>query len=381
MKKIIWIVVIIVLFFATLGYLQKGMKRPGVSNTNEPIKLAFIGPLTGDGAAWGEIEKNTIQLAVDEINSNGGVKGRQINVAYEDGKCEGPAGLTAAKKLVEVDQIGILLVSCSQEILPIAPYAEQNKVIALTSYASASQITNAGSYIFRNSYNNHDMARAMAEIAIKKGSEVAIITEQSAFAADLGDLFVKEALPAVKGTIVVNESFEQGVKDYRAQITKIIAANPQVVVLNPTSPATGVALLKQFRQLGYKGPFVGNFFGGSTEVQALSEAQGMVYVSDPVFSESPLKQKVFAAYEQKYGKAPELPWPVGARYDAVYLLKQAFETVGTNPTAVRDYLHNLPQDFTGVLGTYRFNKDNADITNVKPSIAIIQNKKSEPYKP
>lgn len=220
------------------------------------------------------------------------------------------------------------------------------------------------------------MAKAMADLAIKKGATAAIITEQSSFAADLGNLFVDEAFPAVKGKVVANESFEQGVKDYRSQATKIMATNPKVIILNPTSPATGIALLKQFRQLGYKGPFVGNFFGGSREVEALTEAQGMIYVSDPVFTESPLKQKVFADYEKIYGKTPDLSWPVGARYDAVYILKQAFETVGDDPTAVKDYLHNLPTDFTGILGTYRFNKDNADITNIKPSIAEIKGGKS-----
>ncbi len=371
MKKLTSVIIILIVLVG--GYFLLNKKQTQVNN--QPIKIAFIGPLTGDGAVWGEIEKNTIQLAVDEINTNGGVKGRKIDVTYEDGKCEGVTALSAAKKLVEVDGIKILLVSCSQEILPIAPYANQNKVVALTSYASASNIATAGEYIFRNSYNNRDMAKAMASIAMQKGNTAAIITEESAFAADLGDLFVQE-YSSLGGKVVDNESFQQGEKDERSQISKILATNPKIVILNPTSPATGVAILKQFRQLGYKGSFVGNFFGGSKEVQALTEAQGMVYVSDPVFSESPLKQKVFAEYEQKYGSAPDLPWPVGARYDAVYMLKQAFEAVGDNPTAVKDYLHNMPTDFTGILGTYRFDKNDADITNVHPSIAIIQNNKS-----
>lgn len=371
MKK--WLYITIALVVLVGGYFV--MERKQNPTNTGPIRIAFIGPLTGDGAVWGEIEKNTIELAVDEINASGGVKGRQIDVKYEDGKCEGVAALSAAKKLVEVDGIKILLVSCSQEILPIAPYANQNKVIALTSYASASNIATAGEYIFRNSYNNRDMAKSMATIAKQKGDTVAIITEQSAFAADLGELFVDE-YTKLNGKVVANEGFLQGEKDQRSQISKIIATNPKVVVLNPTSPATGVAILKQFRQLGYKGLFVGNFFGGSKEVQNLSEAQGMIYVSDPVFSESSLKQKVFAEYERKFGGVPDLPWPVGARYDVIYILKQAFEAVGDDPTAVKNYLHNIPSDFTGILGTYRFNKDNADITNVHPSVAVIQDNKS-----
>lgn len=342
---------------------------------NNTIRMAFIGPLTGDGAAWGEIEKNTIQLAVDEINKSGGIKGRQIEVKYEDGKCDGPTALASAKKLVEIDGIKILLVSCSQEIVPIAPYAEANKVIALTSYASASNISGLGKYIFRNSYTNIDMSKAMATVSIQKGQTAAIISEQSAFASDLRDIFINEYKLA-GGTIVDSENYDQESRDFRTQITKIISLNPSVVVINPNGPDSGIAVIKQLRQLGYKGDFVGNFFGGSTEVQKTAEAQGMVYVSDPVFSESPLKKKVFADYKQKYGVTPDLPWPVGARYDAVYILKQAFESIGDSPTDVMNYLHHMPKDFTGILGTYRFNVDNANITNVKPSIAVIKNNAS-----
>jgi ABC-type branched-subunit amino acid transport system substrate-binding protein len=102
----------------------------------------------------------------------------------------------------------------------------------------------------------------------------------------------------------------------------------------------------------------------------------MIYISDAILAESPLKQRVFTDYKQKYGAIPDLAWPAGARYDAVYILKQAFETVGDNPTDVMNYLHHMPKDFTGILGTYRFNADNADITNVKPSVAVIKNNTS-----
>jgi len=131
MKKTAVIGVVIVAIILIIIGVSRG------SRDTNTINIAFIGPLTGDGAVWGEIEKNTIALAVDEINASGGVKGRIINVAYEDGKCEGPTALSAAKKLVEINKIKFLLVSCSQEILHIAPYANTNKIVAFTSYASA----------------------------------------------------------------------------------------------------------------------------------------------------------------------------------------------------------------------------------------------------
>ena len=355
--------------------LPTGSPAAAVVGANQPIRMGFIGPLSGDGASWGEIEKNAIELTVDDINSSGGINGRPIEITYEDGKCDGATALSAAEKLVEVDKIKILLVSCSQEMLPIAPYANAHKVVALTSYASASGITDAGPYIFRNSYTNGEMAAAMARQALKYGSRVAIISEESAFATDLRDLFIVDITKA-GGTIVDNENYPQGARDLATQATKIVAAKPDVIVANPNSTNTGLVILQNIRGLGYQGQFIGNFFGGSTTIQESKYAQGMVYVSDPVFAESPLKQKVFDEYKARFGSYPDLPWPVGARYDALYILKDAFLAVGDDSTAVMGYLHHMPSDFTGILGTYRFHENDADITNIAPTVAKIEHSTS-----
>jgi ABC-type branched-subunit amino acid transport system substrate-binding protein len=367
MTKNTWLAIIVIVLLALGGWYYQGGKTAPVEG--EPIKIGFIGPLTGDGAAWGEIEKNTIELAVEEINNDGGIKGKPIAVTYEDGKCEGPTALSAAKKLVELDKIKILLVSCSQEVLPIAPYAEQNKVIVFASYAAASNISSAGDYIFRNSWTNIDMAKSMAEIVKTKGTKAAIITEISAFSSDLGDLFVKE-YQSLGGTIVSDQNFQQGVKDYRSQILKIVTSKPEVVVVNPIGPNTGIPVLKQLRQLGYSGPIVGNFFGSSKEVQELTEAKDMIYISDPTIADGSLKKKLLESYKNKYGSTPDLEWPLGARYDAVYILKGALEAVGNEPEDIKNYLYSMPP-FSGIIGTYTFDK-NGDITNVKPVVAEIK---------
>ncbi len=347
-------------------------------SSSDPIRIGYIGPLTGDGAVWGVVEKNTIELGIKEINAAGGINGRQLTLASEDGKCEGADGVAAAKKLINIDGIKILFISCSQEIIPIAPIAQENKVIAWTSYASASSISNLGEYIFRNSYSNTQMAYAMAHVAVSKGKKAAILSEISAFASDLRDFFINDFM-IDGGTITANENFQQGAKDFRTQITKIINTQPEIVVINPTSPATGIIALQQLRALGFKGQVIGNFFGGSKEVQATPEAQGMIYVSDPVFADSPIKRHALEAYAEEYGSTPDLEWPLGARYDAVYILRDALIAVGDDPTKIKDYLHNMPSDFKGVLGAYRFEENSGDITNIQPSILRINNYEAEAY--
>ena len=348
-------------------------------NTSDSvINIGFIGPQTGDLAVYGETEKNVTQIAVDEINKNGGINGKQIQVTYEDDQCMGKNALSAAQKLIDIDRIKILLVTCSQSVLPIAPITEKAHAIVFASYAASSEISDAGDYVFRNAYSNADISRVAAENVIQHHFKIAIISEITDYAADLRDNFKRE-FTQKGGIIVSEENFVAGVKDFRAPLTKIISAKPEAIFINPTSDATGIPLLKQLRELGYKGPLYGNFLGSGKNVQALAEAQGMIYFADPVAADSPLKADLLEKYKARYGVYPDYEYPAVARYDSIYILAQAIKNVGDDPTAIRDYLYQMP-DFTGALGTYRFN-DKGDITNVRPVVNQIVNGQAVKYNP
>ncbi len=114
------------------------------------IRIGFVGPLTGEVATVGENAKIAVQVAADEINAKGGVKGKKIEVIYEDGKCNAKDATSAGTKLISVDKVVAIIGGlCSGETLAIAPLAEKAK-IPLISYASTNpKITEAGDYIFR----------------------------------------------------------------------------------------------------------------------------------------------------------------------------------------------------------------------------------------
>ena len=145
MKAIVWLIVIVVVIWAGWALLDKAPEAEA-----GPIMIGFIGPLTGDAAAYGEPERDVVALAVEEINAAGGINGRQISVIYEDGKCDGTASASAAQKLVNVDKVKVIIGGfCSGETLGAAPIAEQNKVILISpsstsgssSFASAIEIS------------------------------------------------------------------------------------------------------------------------------------------------------------------------------------------------------------------------------------------------
>ncbi|MDI6721115.1 MAG: ABC transporter substrate-binding protein, partial [Candidatus Aenigmarchaeota archaeon] len=94
----------------------------------QTVKIGFIAPLTGDAAVYGLPLKNMVELATEEINSQGGIDGKKVEIIYEDGKCNGKDAATAMQKLVSVDKVRVIFGGfCSSESLGAEPIATQNK--------------------------------------------------------------------------------------------------------------------------------------------------------------------------------------------------------------------------------------------------------------
>ncbi len=118
---------------------------------SEEIKIGAVLPLTGDGAKYGQSAKSGLDLAVEEINANGGIKGKFINVIYEDTKMEPKEGTSAVLKLLTIEKVPAIIGAMASSVtLAIAPIAEENKVVLLSPVSSSPLITDAGDYIFRN---------------------------------------------------------------------------------------------------------------------------------------------------------------------------------------------------------------------------------------
>ncbi len=365
-KIIIGIIVVFILVWASYALLRQRRVSSG------PIQIGFIGPLSGDGAAWGEEQKYAMDIAVEEINGKGGVNGRTLSVIYEDGKCDGKTAATAAQKLISVDSIRILMPVCSAESLAVAPIAEQNKVLEFAVWPTNPTYSGIGTYTFRNSYSDDDTGKVMASTIGAKFSRVGIITELTDYPVGLRDAFKKY----FRGDMH-EEGYQPGSRDLRTQAAKILSKNPEAILLNPNSPLAGLAALEQLRALGYKGQFYGNFFGSSGDVLKSKAAEGMIFFADPAVPENTMKGHLLDEYQKRFGTKPDFEFAVAAQYDSVYILKQAIEAVGPEPDKLKDYLHSL-KNFTGVLGTYGFN-EKGDVIGYLPSVKQIKDGMVGPY--
>ena len=361
MKKLLFIVIVVLLVILGVKASQSEPTETG------PITIGFVGPLTGGGAFYGLEDKQSIELAVEEINEDGGINGRLIEVIYEDGKCNGPDALSAAQKLVNVDGVKIILGgTCSGETLAMAPFTEENEVLVLSGYSSSGDVTEAGDFVFRTVYSESETAGVVAEFAKdNKHQSIAAITENTEFATNFTNSFV-ENFESLGGEIVANEFYPPDSTDARAIVTKVIAKNPDAVVISPQGDS-GATVIRQLRELGYEGDLYGNSVASTGKVVELAgEAIDGIYFSQPadIAKDNADAQAFLRDYEVRFGEKPAA-YPVfsAGRYSSIHMLAEAIAKVGEDTTSLRDYLYDL-KPYPGLTYSISFD-ENGDAEGIE----------------
>ncbi len=351
-----WIALIGLLFLTSCGSNGNVAKK-------ETVTIGFISALSGDAAAYGATERNVVEMAVNEINQQGGINGKNLQVIYEDGKCSGKEATFAAQKLIDTDHVKIILGgSCSSETLAVAPITEKSKVILFSAFSSNAQITQAGDYIFRNSPSDRDQGRIAAEMILHRGYKaIAVLTENTDYALGLGDVFKKRA-QELGATIVADERFNQEEKDYRAQIIKIKKAEPDAIFVNPQEGLTCGLAIKQIRELGITTPLFTTYAMNSPDSLngAGSAAEGIVFSDAPSLDSSNKKAaNLLKEYTTKYGK-PAHDLLMALRYDTVQITADALKKCGENTDCIKDYFYSLT-NYEGTGGTYGFDSNGDEV--------------------
>ena len=219
------------------------------------FRIGVMESLTGTGETYGTVANQAKQMAADEINAAGGVNGRRLELVVEDSQCNAQSAITAYKKLTEVEDVKIILgTSCSGAMLGAAPLAEADGVILFSGLASSPDIANAGDYIFRTQISDIHVGIATGNVLWADGIRtLATITETTDYAEGVRRTSV-EQFEKRGGTVVAAERYGSEVTDFRSQLTKLFAVNPDALHIAPQSEFAAGTIVKQARELGYEGP-------------------------------------------------------------------------------------------------------------------------------
>jgi branched-chain amino acid transport system substrate-binding protein len=308
-------------------------KRQGESATSapaatagQPITIGAISPFTGDGAPYGMAARTAIDLAVDEINAAGGIKGRNLVVVYEDDLGTPAGALNAFEKLVTVDKVpAILGPFYSGNVLAIAPKANDRKVVVLTGSATSDNIRTAGEFVFRTCPSNDAQAKTIAQFAVNelKLRKSFVVYRNVEYGVTLRDAFLR----AAEGLGINNlgvEAVAADSRDVRAQLTKVKAANPDFIFAAVHYPEGGT-LLREAKELGISATVIGTDGGFDPQLLRIAgnAADNSYWVTVGWGDENtnPAVARFKASYHRRYQEDPGVY--SGLYYDATRVLARA----------------------------------------------------------
>jgi branched-chain amino acid transport system substrate-binding protein len=369
-KWLVWVVVVVIVAIVGLSIFKK-------PNETGPIKLGFISALSGEAAAYGEVEKNATEMAVSEINNNGGVNGRKIEVIYEDGKCNGKDALNAINKLVSVDGVKVVLGgSCSSETMAIIPVIKENKVLLFSAVSSNPTLTGASKYFFRNFPSDFANGTVDGGVMAKLYKKVALVSENADYTMGVRKV-VQDVLKEKGVSIVFDEVYSSGSKDFRTLMSKIKGSGAEAVYFNPAPSATTPSILiKQAKEMGLNIPIHANptFMAADAIGNGGKLMNGVISSDNSTLSDKGMV--VLDKYKKEYGKDP-FNYILGSNYDRAYIIADAIKAVGYDPDKISEYLTNL-KEYDGAIGKYSFDK-NGDMVGIGFMAVTIKDGKEVPY--
>jgi len=337
--------------------------------------VGVAGPMTGQYATYGQSHKEGAQIAVDELNANGGVNGAKASFVIGDDLGDPQQAVLVAQKFI--DDKSIVVVDGHQfsgaTIAAGAKYQSAGMPMVSPS-ATNPDISTLGDYIWRICMTDAVQGAGLAKYSVEQlgKKNIAIIYDNSDYGRGLADAFAS-GVESDGGKVVEKQQYATGDTDFSSQLTKIKSANPDLLFMSGYYPE-GSKIAQQARQLGLDVQLLGSDGYASDQLPKLGGAavEGMLVSTFFDYTKNdPAVKKFVAAYKAKYKGNPD--WFAANSYDVTMLAAKAAENAGKNDrTAINDALGSIGT-YQGISGPITFDK-NGDVQ--KPlSIVVVKNGK------
>src|SRR6186997_2890644 len=338
-------------------------------STTGDILVGFYGSLTGDGASFGISSREGAQMAVDDINSAGGLLGgRKIKLLVEDDQSKPEEASNAVTKLITQDKVvGVIGEVASRRSLAAGPVCQRYQTPMVSPASTNERVTEIGDYIFRVCFIDPFQGEVLAKFAFNdlKAKKVAVLKDIAQdYSVGLTDAIVR-TFTQLGGQVLDPVSYSSGDADFKAILTQVRSQRPDVVFATGYYPEAAI-IVRQARELGMKMPILGGDGWVGDALQNGRDALNNTYISNHYSGDNPdpVVQNFVKAYRAKFNREPDAI--AALAYDAVKVLADAMTRAGaTDGPKLRDALATA--DVAGVTGHLKINaKRNVD----KP--AVIQ---------
>jgi branched-chain amino acid transport system substrate-binding protein len=325
------------------------------------IKIGVAEALTGNASQYGVSIRKGFELALGEINAHGGINGQKLELVIEDEQGKKEEAINVFKKLIHQNKVLMLFgPTLSNSAQASDPVAQAAQVVVFGTSNTADGITSIGNYVFRNSVTEADILPVTLKTAAQKTGfkKVAVLYGNDDIFTKSGYDNFKKALQDLKIPVTTTEIFAKGDVDFKPQLTKIKASNPNAIVMSALV-AEGAPIMVQARQLGITLPFIGgNGMNSPRLFELAKDNSDNLWVGSPWSVEnSALENKRFiGAYEKIHSTLPDQF--AAQAYDAMYIVAQALKKIKltgkleADRKALRDALPAT--QWTGATGPFRF---------------------------
>jgi len=368
MKTLFHIVIISCLVVLTASF----------SQTAETVKIASIFGKTGSGAVGNEATIEGIRFAVQELNRQGGLLGKQIEILELDNKSIAVHSKLMAQKAVKDGVIAVFGANWSSNSLAMAQVLQAAQIPMISPFATNPDVTLVGDYIFRVCFIDSFQGSVLAKFAfqdLNAQTAVMLINASARYSEDLSQFF-KESFEKQGGKIVFKANYLEDANDFSSCLNEIKLWQPDIVFL-PGHTADSGRIIEQAQKLGLSIPFLGGDSWGNTMYDIAGSALHGSYYSTHCHKDNQNIEslKFIKKFQENFGRMVKSIGPVLA-YDTVFLFADAVRRAGSlAPDKVRDALA-ATKNFNGVTGNITFNEDGDPI---KPAVILKFDKTTSVY--
>ena len=334
----------------------------GYAFGEEYIKVGLLGPMTGPLADEGKQMKEVVELLAADLNAQGGVLGKKVQIITADDQGTVEGGITGAQELIDQGVVAAIGSYPSSVTAAAQNIFSKAGVLQITNASTAVPLSQKGIETFvRICSNDDDQAEAGAEVISERGyKKVAILHDDTLYSKGLANS--TRALLEKKGMqITFDEALPAGRDNYKEILIQIKKTNPDVIFFTGYYPEAGV-LLRQKRELGWKVPIIGGDASNNPDLIKIAgkkAAKGFQFLSLPRPENLPsLEAKEFLLqYKNKYGHRVNSIYAMLAG-DAFRVITFAIEqTKSTKGDVMANYLLNDLKAYKGFTGLISFDKN------------------------
>lgn len=336
----------------------------------QTIKIGFNLPLTGDIPEVGEGSKNAAEMYLKDINDAGGLevggKKYMLEFVYMDNESKAESATNVALKLIEQENVvAIIGPNSSKQAVPAGGTCNDNRTPMISPWSTNPNTTKDRPWVFRAAFLDPFQGPVAVDFASQKfgaKTSAVIFDVSNDYSKGLAEIFKASWEAKGLGPVVAFESHGTKDQDFSAQLTTIIAANPDFIFV-PDNYNQVALIVQQARDLGYKGPFMGSDAWGTPDLIKLCGEQcyGNYFSTHYAAAGAKGATKVFIdRYKAAYGSTPAdyaaLTWDsIGIMVEAIKNHSKVDSDITTMRKGVREGLAAITS-FDGITGSSKFDE-------------------------